>query len=188
MSLKEQVENIRLLMTNNDWHENKNSEELVMKLLSDYYIEFDSNKNINQEYFKDNTYHVFDIINKTFGYKVDEEFEDILQEAKSDDQKNEYIEDYKKIKGLLNNLEYEKNNIYSVENIDKLPKEMTEAMESAKEFLDEIKKGNQELIDTMNEMSNTLKNLGDSLKSFSEMVEKNPINPNNNSDLINLQK
>jgi DNA-binding ferritin-like protein len=178
MSLKEQVDNIRLLITNNDWHENKNSEELVMKLLSDYYTEFDSSKNINQEYFKDNTYHVFDIIHKTFGYKVDEEFEDILQEAKSDDQKDEYIKDYKKIKGLLNNLEYIKNNIYNID-IDKCSKEMTEAMESVKEFLYEIKKGNEELIDTMNEMSNTLKNLGDSLKSFSEMVEKNPSNHNN---------
>ena len=55
MSLKEQVEHIKLLIINNDWHENKESEKLIMKLLSNYYQEFDSKEIVNQEYFKEYT-------------------------------------------------------------------------------------------------------------------------------------
>ena len=178
MSLKKQVEHIKLLIINNDWHENKESEKLIMKLLSNYYQEFDSKEIVNQEYFKEYTYNVYDIIHLTFGYKVDEEFEDLLKEAKDDNERQEFRKDYEIIKKFLRNLYYIKTNIRSVENINEFPEEMMEALKSVKDYLDEMRKDKEEFTNTIKDMTQKIKELSENMTKFFQTVEENPININ----------
>ena len=125
-------------------------------LLSNYLLYYNSSGIVsaNENQFKNDTFHLFNILHKYFNDgTLEEEFDKEFQENKDD---KEFIEEFQEFKKLLDKLNYIKSNIY---NIDFTSDTNNEFTYSFKFIIDYLTKKNNDI----NELNNSMKDLSDKL-------------------------
>ena len=132
------------------------SDDAFGNLLSNYLLYYNSTGILshNENQFKNDTFHLFDILHKYFNDGLlEEEFEKEFQENKDD---KEFIKEFNEFKELLDKLDYIKSNIYTDDSTSNITNKFTSSFKFVIEYL--TKKNND-----INELNKSMKDLNKKL-------------------------